>query len=107
MYFKVGPNKAGNYTWWLHSGSDMIAWAGEDFASKYNAERACLAFKAGASTASYEVYLDEGSKWRWRASRSSDKVAASGESFANKANAERAAVNVRDHAGAATSPQST
>ena len=82
----------------------MVAWAGEAFASKANAERAALAFKSGAKAARYDIYVDSGGEWRWRAWRSSDKVAASGESFASRANAERAAANVRDNAGYATGP---
>lgn len=55
----------------------MVAWAGENFSSTYNASRAASAFKSGAATARYEVYEDNGGSWRWRAWRSSDKVAAS------------------------------
>jgi uncharacterized protein YegP (UPF0339 family) len=104
MKFEVDLTKGGAYSWWLYSGSQQVAWAGETFASKYNAERAANAFKVGAATARYDIYLDTGSKWRWRAWRSSDKVAASGESFASKWNAERAAKNVQDNAGGATGP---
>ena len=64
----------------------------------YNATRAATSFKAGASTARYEVYPDAGDNWRWRAWRSSDRVAASGESFASQYNAQRAAENVRHNA---------
>jgi uncharacterized protein YegP (UPF0339 family) len=104
MRFQVGQNQAGAYSWWLYSSSDMVAWAGESFASSSNADRACRAFKSGAATARYDVYEDTGGDWRWRAWRSSDKVAASGESFASKSNAERAAANVRDNAGSADGP---
>jgi uncharacterized protein len=104
MRFVVATNQAGKYTWWLYSGSDMVAWAGEDFASKYNADRAAAAFKLGAKTANYEIYADAGGKYRWRAVRGGNKVAASGESFASRYNAQRAADNVRDNAGGATGP---
>jgi uncharacterized protein YegP (UPF0339 family) len=83
---------------------EMVAWAGETFASESNALRACEQFKAGARTARYEPYVDQGDRWRWRAWRSSDKVASSGESFDSKSNAERAAANVRDNAGSASGP---
>lgn len=105
MYFRVGNTKGGQPTWWLYGGNhQMVAWAGETFASTSNADRACRAFKTGAATANYEIYNDAGDKWRWRAWRSSDKVAASGESFDSKHNAERAAENVRDNAGDASGP---
>jgi uncharacterized protein YegP (UPF0339 family) len=80
----------------------MVAWAGESFASTSNARRAAAAFKVGAKTARYEVYLDTGNNYRWRAWRSSDKVASSGESFSSRAAAQTAADNVRDNAGGAT-----
>lgn len=104
MRFSAGPTQNGAYSWWLYSGNENVAWAGETFASEYNARRAAQAFKIGAATARYDVYLDGGSKWRWRAWRSSDKVASSGESFSSRWSAERAAENVRDNAGRATGP---
>lgn len=103
--FSVSNNKAGRPSWWLYaSNGEMVAWAGESFASLSNAQRAAASFKVGAATARYDVYLDEGGKYRWRAWRSSDKVAASGESFASKYNAERAAKDVQANAGGATGP---
>lgn len=103
MRFSVGNNTSGQPSWWLYGGNgEMVAWAGETFASTSNAQRAAAAFKAGALTARFEIYQDAGGACRWRAWRSSDKVAASGESFASKANAERAAENVRVNAGGAT-----
>jgi uncharacterized protein YegP (UPF0339 family) len=105
MYFKVANTQAGSPSWWLYGDNHkMAAWAGETFASTSNATRACEAFKAGASTADYDIYEDAGGNWRWRASRSSDKVAASGEWFDSKSNAQRAADNVRDNAGGASGP---
>lgn len=105
MRFSVGTNKAGDDSWWLYAGNEKhVAWAGESFASPYNAMRACESFKTGAATARYEIYADAGGSFRWRAWRGSDKVAASGESFDSKYNAERAAANVRDNAGSATGP---
>ncbi len=105
MYFKVGNTKGGQPSWWLYGGNhEMVAWAGETFASTSNADRACRAFKSGARTARYDIYEDAGGKWRWRAWRSNDKVASSGESFSSRASADRAAANVRDNAGGATGP---
>jgi uncharacterized protein len=80
--------------------SELIAWVGETFASVHNALRAANAFKAGASTARYDVYLDASNAYRWRAWRSSDKVAASGQSFSSKSAAQVAADNVGRNAGA-------
>jgi len=100
LRFSVGNNKAGNPSWWLYGANDeKVAWAGEAFSSAANARRAAVAFRDGASTAEYEVYVDAGSAWRWRAWQSSDKVAASGEAFHSRANAQRAADNVRLNAG--------
>jgi len=105
VYFSVGNNTAGNPSWWLYGENHKeVAWAGETFASTFNAKRAAEAFKAGAKTAHYEVYKDSGGNWRWRAWRSSDKVASSGESFSSEYAADRAAQNVRDNAGKATGP---
>lgn len=100
MRFHVGDNTGGKPSWWLYGGNnELVAWAGETFASRYNAQRAANAFKAGAKTATYEVYLDGSGAYRWRAWRSSDKVASSGESFSSKWAAQVAANNVRDNAG--------
>lgn len=105
MRFSVGKNQAGDSSWWLYGDNEKkVAWAGETFANASNARRAAESFKAGAETARYEIYEDQGDKWRWRAWRSSDKVASSGESFASKQSAERAAFNVRDNAGEADGP---
>lgn len=105
MYFSVGNTQGEKPSWWLYAANnEMVAWAGETFDSKSNAERAASSFKAGAKTARYDVYEDTGGHWRWRAWRSSDKVASSGESFSSEYSAQRAADNVRDNAGAATGP---
>ena len=85
--FVVANNQAGNPTWWLYAGNnEMVAWAGETFASTYNANRAASAFKAGARTARYETYQDAGGSWR----------------FSSRYAAEQAANRVRDHAGGAS-----
>jgi uncharacterized protein YegP (UPF0339 family) len=106
MHFQVGVTKNSQKdSWWLYGDNhEMVAWAGQTFPSPSNARRAALEFKAGAATATYEIYLDAGNEYRWRARRSSDKVAASGESFASKYNAQRAADNVKDNARYATGP---
>ncbi|EIC67160.1 YegP family protein [Mycobacteroides abscessus] len=103
MYFSVTNNTAGEPSWWLYGDNyKLVAWAGETFASAYNAQRAAQAFKSGAKLATYDIYQDTGGHWRWRAIRGGNKVAASGESFYSKYDAERAAQNVRDNAGYAT-----
>lgn len=100
--FVVSNNQAGSPSWWLYAANnEMVAWAGETFASTSNASRAASAFKAGAKSARYDVYADTGGSWRWRAWRGSDKVAASGESFSSRYSAEQAAHRVRDNAGSA------
>ncbi|MFV0253274.1 MAG: hypothetical protein ACK5H2_08045 [Beutenbergiaceae bacterium] len=103
MRFKVGYNRGKQATWWLYAhNGQLVAWAGEAFASLSNAQRAAAAFKAGAASARYEVYEDARGTWRWRAWRSSDKVAASGEAFSNQPAARRATDNVHDNARTAT-----
>ncbi|WP_231614231.1 YegP family protein [Mycobacterium nebraskense] len=106
MRFVVDYTKGGGPpSWWLYGGNgEMVAWAGQEFASMYDAKRATEAFKVGARSASYDVYPDAGGHYRWRAIRGGHKVAASGESFASEYNARRAAENVRDNAGGATGP---
>ncbi|NYD57047.1 uncharacterized protein YegP (UPF0339 family) [Nocardioides marinisabuli] len=100
--FHVGDNTAGKPSWWLYaSNNEMVAWAGESFDSRYNAQRAAAAFKAGTKTARYDIYQDAGDAWRWRAWRGSDKVASSGESFSSRSAAEQAAARVRENAGTA------
>lgn len=102
MRFSVGVTKNDEDSWWLYGDNEeKVAWAGETFDSKANAQRAAEAFRDGAASAEYDVYEDKALEWRWRAWRSSDKVASSGEAFDSKANAERAAANVRDNAGTA------
>jgi uncharacterized protein YegP (UPF0339 family) len=101
--FAIGNNQAGQPSWWLYSANnEMVAWAGEAFASLSTAQRAAAAFKSGARSARYEVYADAAGQYRWRAWRSSDKVAASGEAFSTRAAAEQAAERVRNNAGTAT-----
>lgn len=101
--FVVTNNTAGQPSWWLYAGNnEKVAWAGESFASLHNARRAAAAFRSGAKSARYDVYMDAGGSWRWRAWRGSDKVAASGEAFSSRAAADRAADRVRDNAGGAT-----
>jgi uncharacterized protein YegP (UPF0339 family) len=100
MRFEVQNDRGGKPSWWLYANNnELVAWAGETFASLHNAYRAAAAFKAGATTARYEVYPDGAGRYRWRAWRSSDKVAASGQAFSSKWAAESAAANVRDNAG--------
>lgn len=105
MNFKAGNTEAGNPTWGLYGGNgELVAYAGETFASEANAKRAAEAFKVGAASARYDVYEQKPGEWRWRAWRSSDKVANGAEPFASKYNAERAYENVRDNARYATGP---
>jgi len=105
VQFEVKADSGGNYSWWLSSSNGQtVAWAGESFASKSNANRAAEAFKAGAAEATSELYEDKGGNWRWRAHRGNNVVAVPGESFASKSNAQRSADNVRDNAGGATGP---
>ena len=74
MRFSVGKNRSGDDSWWLYAGNEKhVAWAGESFASAYNAKRACESFKSGAVTARYEIYEDAGGSFRWRAWRGSDQ----------------------------------
>lgn len=101
MYFTVSASKTNpdKYAWWLYGDNHVqLAWAGETFPSLSNAQRAAAAFKAGASTATFDVYADTATQWRWHATRSSDKAASSGEAFDSRSNAQRAADNVKANA---------
>jgi uncharacterized protein len=52
MKFTAEVSKEGNPSWWLHGGNgELVAWAGQTFASVSNAKRAAEEFKAGAATA--------------------------------------------------------
>lgn len=105
MRFEVKADKGDNYSWWLiSSNGQTVAWAGESYASKSNANRAAESFKAGAAEAKYELYEDKGGHWRWRAHRGGNVVAVPGEAFASKANAQRSADNVQGNAAGATGP---
>ena len=45
MRFVVGNTQGGQPSWWLYGGNnEMVAWAGETFASTANAQRAATAF---------------------------------------------------------------
>jgi len=102
MRFDVKADKGGNYSWWLiSSNGQTVAWAGESYASKSNAQRAAESFKKGASEAKFELYENKGGDWSWRAHRGGNVVAVPGEAFASKSNAQRSADNVRDSAGSA------
>lgn len=49
MRFRVLNTQGGQPSWWLYGGNNqMVAWAGETFASTSNANRAAQAFKLGA-----------------------------------------------------------
>jgi len=104
MEFVVDNGRGAHPTWRLYSGTDMVAWAGETFATASNADRAARAFLTGAAKARYEVYQSNSSQWRWRAWRSSSTVAYSGQRFASKDDAERAAEEVRRSFENATAP---
>jgi len=105
MRFLVTNDQAGKPSWWLYaSNGQMVAWAGESFASMTNANRAATSFKLYAFSSRFEIYQDTGNHWRWRAWRSSDRVASSGESFSSAASASTAAENVRLNAGSADGP---
>jgi len=104
-HFEVKADKGGHFSWWLNAANgQLVAWAGESFASKSNAQRAAEAFKAGAASADYELYENKGGHWSWRAHRGGHIVAVPGESFASKSNAQRAADAVKEHAGTADGP---
>jgi uncharacterized protein YegP (UPF0339 family) len=101
-YFQVGKTEDGDPSWALYDDDhELAALAGETFASLASARRACESFKASAATARYEVYLDDGNRWRWRAWSSGKKVGVSGLRFGSNSNAERAVENVRARAGRA------
>lgn len=97
---EVYADRSGNYRWRLvGANGEAVAASGESFASRSNANGAAQAFKAGAESWRYEVYLDASGQYRWRARASNGKtIATSTTTFSKSSNAERATEYVRKSA---------
>lgn len=68
LKFLVEPDLNGSPFWWLYStDGEMLAWAGQHFASLEYARKSALAFKSSATAAKYEIYPHADGGWRWRA----------------------------------------
>ena len=106
MHYELYVDAKGNHRWRLKSGErQILALAGEGFASKPRARAAATSFKSRASSWSYVVYEDLVGKYRWRVRESDGKrIACSGEPFTSRPKAERAAEHVRVVAATATGP---
>ena len=106
MEFLVAPGLGGGPSWWLYStDGELLAWAGQYFASLAYAHKSAMAFKSAAKEAQYEVYSHADGGWRWRAVEYINyPMASSPESFPDRARARRAAKNVAKGASRAVGP---
>ena len=103
MEFKTGDVIADRPSWWLYDDRhELIAWAGEMFASLTDADAAAAHFAYGASRARFELYQDRTGAWRWRAHLGDTLVASGSEGFHSEIAARRAANTVRDNVARAT-----
>jgi uncharacterized protein YegP (UPF0339 family) len=104
--FLVALSLSGSPSWWLYNADgEILAWAGQYFASLAFARKSALAFQSAASGASYEIYPHADGGWRWRALQYINYyVASSPESFGNAAEARRAARQVAKGAANASCP---
>lgn len=92
MKFKTGDVASGRPSWWLYDADNqVIAWAGDMFASLIEAQVAVDDFRFGASRARFELYLDRTGQWRWRALADGQKVASSTMTYPSEIAARRAA----------------
>ena len=65
MKFEVADRGQGP-SWWLHENGEVLAWPGCYYVSLAFAEREAAAFKAGAASATFEIFQASGG-WQWRA----------------------------------------
>lgn len=102
--FLIAPGLSGGPSWWLYGADgEVLAWAGQYFASLAYAQQAALMFKSAASRATYEIYPDGDGRWKWRALEYLNySIACSPESFVKEAQARRAARNAAKSASSAT-----
>jgi uncharacterized protein YegP (UPF0339 family) len=106
MIFLVALGLSGGPSWWLYGADgELLAWAGQYFASLAYAHKSATAFKSAASAAEYEIYAHADGGWRWRAVQYINYyIACSPESFDEAAHARRAARNVAKRASGADGP---
>lgn len=103
MRFKTGDVIVDRPSWWLYGcDNQVIAWAGDMFASLAGAEAAAEQFRFGALHTRFELFQDRTSLWRWRAMVGERKVACSSDTYLSQLAARRAANLVRDHVAHAT-----
>jgi uncharacterized protein YegP (UPF0339 family) len=102
--FLVALSLSGSPSWWLYGADgELLAWAGQYFASLAFAQKSAMAFKSAASGARYEIYPHADGGWRWRALQYINYyMASSPESFKEAAHARRAARTVAKSAYRAT-----
>jgi uncharacterized protein YegP (UPF0339 family) len=103
MRFKTGEVITAQPTWWLYGADNtLVAWAGDTFATRSQAEHAAEEFRYQAARARFELFQDRQGRWRWRAVLRDDKIASSSEVFPSEIAARRAANAVRDTVASAT-----
>jgi uncharacterized protein YegP (UPF0339 family) len=107
--FECYEDAEGGFRWRLrHDNGNLIASAGEGYASKRNVRNAVDRIKALAGPAdflwpdptAFEVYRDQAGEWRWRLlHRNGEVLADGGEGYAKRGNARRAIDTIREHVG--------
>ena len=92
MRFKTGDVVIDRPSWWLYDADNqVVAWAGDMFASLAEAQTAAEFFQFGASRLRFEHYLDRTGQWRWRALDGDCKIASSTMTYPTELAARRAA----------------
>ena len=104
MIFHVALDQNGKPSWWLYgANNELLAWAGRYYASLAFARKEASAFRAIASTATYEIHPHPDDSWSWRVIQPVDYyMAYSVPSFASSTAARRAARKVRKGAARAS-----
>ena len=106
--FEVYEDNAEEYRWRLvHDNGNIIADSGEGYTSESEAEAAVErvseyapdAHVLDVGSAAFEIYEDEGGKWRWRLRhRNGNILADSGQGYASRSGAEEALNSVKQNA---------
>jgi uncharacterized protein YegP (UPF0339 family) len=94
LKFEVYQDAAKKYRWRLKAANgEILATAGQGYASKEGAKRGVATVKAGAATGrlKFEVYQDKRKEYRWRLnSANGQEVAASSEGYKAKRDCDHA-----------------
>src|SRR5436853_6265441 len=96
MNLGVYQDSAGRYRWRLWSGLRLVAFSGESFHDRVDAEFAALCFKVDAYDAAYDVFASDGS-WYWQACGGGQRLALGSRPFDSPFIAKPAAAYVSNH----------